>query len=146
MFLTLVLFMLDLFRIRLRKHSPAVWVSQKKQEKTRKWHKVTLLETDSNVHLPTESDQGPSLPKADKWPHGQTKESMLQSVVIVMWRMMVVVAMKKIQNCLRCLVVHESALVERLFNHPVKFHPVGNHLFPFEVSSRQLLALCYVQD
>jgi hypothetical protein len=42
-------------------------------------HKATpLLETDSNVQILTESDQGPALPKAEKWPHGQTTETMLQ--------------------------------------------------------------------
>jgi hypothetical protein len=41
-----------LCRIRIRKRSPTVWVSQKKQRKIRNRHKVTLLEFDSNVHLP----------------------------------------------------------------------------------------------
>jgi hypothetical protein len=62
-------------------------VSQKKQKKIRNWHKVTLLETDSYVHLPTESNQVPALPRADKWPHGQTKEARVQAIV-VLWKIM----------------------------------------------------------
>jgi hypothetical protein len=52
-------------------------------QKNQNQHKATL-ETDPNVHLPTESDQGPALPKADKYPLlGQTKEAMLQVVVVL---------------------------------------------------------------
>jgi hypothetical protein len=80
-----------------------VWVSRTvthtKHQKKRKLDEA-VFETDSKVHLPAESDQGPALPKkAVEWPLGQTretKEAMLQ-VVAVLWRQMVV-AMKKIQN------------------------------------------------
>ena len=69
LFLTLLLFMLDLsrIRIRIRKQSPStVWVSQTKHRKKLNECKVTL-ETESNVHLPsTESDQESTLPKTDK--------------------------------------------------------------------------------
>jgi hypothetical protein len=83
------------------KGSPAAWVTQTKHQKKRNQHKVTLLETDSNVHLPTESNQLPALPKADKWPLAQTKEARLQ-VVVALWRKnnKVVVPIKKTQNCI----------------------------------------------
>jgi hypothetical protein len=40
----------------------------------------------------------PALPKAEKWALGQTKAAMLQIVVLVLWRKMGVVAMKKMQT------------------------------------------------
>jgi hypothetical protein len=49
------------------------------------------------VHLPIESDQGPALLKAEKLALGQTKEAMLQ-VVLLLQRKLGVVAMKKTQN------------------------------------------------
>jgi hypothetical protein len=69
-------------------------VSQAKHKN--KWNQHNAaLETDSNVHLPTESDQGPALPKADQWPLGQTKEAMPQAVVVL--RSQIVVLMKNTQ-------------------------------------------------
>jgi uncharacterized protein YbgA (DUF1722 family) len=50
-FLTLLLFVLDFCRNRIRKRPPAVWVSQTTLQKKRNQYKATL-ETDSNVHLP----------------------------------------------------------------------------------------------
>jgi hypothetical protein len=52
------------------------------------------------VHLPRESDQVAALLKDDKWPLKQTKKVRLQ-LVAVLWRMMGVVAIKKIQNRLQ---------------------------------------------
>jgi hypothetical protein len=63
-------------------------------------HKATLP-TDSKGHLPTESDQVLALPKADKWPLlGRTKKERVR-VVVILWRKMEVIAIKKIQNRLR---------------------------------------------
>jgi hypothetical protein len=65
-------------------------------------HKMGTLKTDLlNVHLPTESDRVPALSKEVEWALGQTKEARLQLVlvlVLVLWRKMGVVAMKKTQN------------------------------------------------
>jgi hypothetical protein len=92
MFLTLiVLFLLNLCRIRFLPH-------QTKHFKKRKQRKATSAETDSNINLPKESDQeGTALPKADKWARGQTKEARLQAV-LVLWRKMVVAMKKKTQH------------------------------------------------
>jgi hypothetical protein len=54
-------------------------------------HKGTVKKTDLNGHLPTKSE------KAVEWALGQTKEARLQ-LVLVLWRKMGVVAMKKTQN------------------------------------------------
>jgi hypothetical protein len=60
----------------------------------KKWKQLkATLETESNVLLPAESDQGPVLPKAVEWV-GQTKEARPQALVAVLWRQ-IVVAMKK---------------------------------------------------
>jgi hypothetical protein len=57
----------------------------------------TAVVIDSNVHLATESDQGPALPKAVEWLLRQTKEARLQELV-VLWRLMWVFAVEKIQD------------------------------------------------
>jgi hypothetical protein len=126
MILTLILSLFNMCRIRIRKRSPAMRGSQTKHLTKRNQRKATLLKTDPNVHLPTESDKVPALPK----------KAMLQ-VAVALWRKMVV-AMKKIQNHLLCLAVHLSDLVEGLYKPPVKFRTVGKCYFPFEVSSREL--------
>jgi hypothetical protein len=91
--LTPFLFLLNLcVRIRSRKR-----VLQTKQWRKRSQDKATLLGTDSHVHLPTGSDKGPALPKANKWPLGRQTQETVLLVVIVLWRMMLF-AMKKIQH------------------------------------------------
>jgi hypothetical protein len=107
-----------------------VWVSQTKHQKKQSKIKGTL-KTDLNVHLPTKSDQIPALSKAGELALGQIKEARLQ-VVLVLWRKMVMVVMKKTQNRLWYLaVVHKEALpqTKRLFKNKrqyvVKFRTVG---------------------
>jgi hypothetical protein len=89
-FLILLLFLLCLCRIWIRKRPPAVWVQGQNQHQA-------AIETNLNVHLPTESNQGPALLNLDKLQLGQTKEATLQAVALVLWRH-VVVLMKKIQT------------------------------------------------
>jgi hypothetical protein len=60
-----------------------------------------ILETDVNVHLLTESDQGTALPKADRWLLlGEAKEARLH-IVAALWTTMWGVSMKTIQNLQR---------------------------------------------
>jgi uncharacterized protein YbgA (DUF1722 family) len=77
-----------LCRLRIRKRSPAVWVSKTKHhQRNQNQHKAAR---ESNAHRPTvESDQVPALSKEDKWSLVQSKEAMQQAAA-VLWRQIVV--------------------------------------------------------
>jgi hypothetical protein len=76
-----------LCRLRIRKLSLAVWVSQTKHHQ-KNWNHPEAA-TEPIVHLPIESDQALALSKPDKWPLEQeSKEARLQIAVV---------SMKKIQ-------------------------------------------------
>jgi hypothetical protein len=105
---TLVLFLLDLRGVRFQKLSPIVRhpCQTRKHFKKQKQLKATL-ETEPNVHLPANSDQGSALPKVVEWVLGQTKEARLQALVVFLWKQIVGSSMKKIQNSLQRLAVGE---------------------------------------